>query len=82
MTGDSGWLFWRSEFSAGGKDRLFENNVSAVSLNTEGYKLLKDKGNDIIFKDGNDADNLIKDPVSIKYNSTPNILIPLKWVSN
>lgn len=70
------------KFSAGGKDRLFENNVSAVSLNTEGYKLLKDKGNDIIFKDGNDADNLIKDPVSIKYNSTPNILIPLKWVSN
>ena len=70
------------KFSAGGKDRLFENNVNVVSLNTEGYKLLKDKGNDIIFKDGNDADNLIKDPVSIKYNSTPNILIPLKWNSN
>lgn len=70
------------KFSAGGKDRLFENNVNVVSLNTEGYKLLKDKGNYIIFKDGNDADNLIKDPVSIKYNSTPNILIPLEWNSN
>lgn len=70
------------KFSAGGKDRLFENNVNAVSLNTEGYKLLKDKGNDIIFKEGNESDNLIKDPVSIKYNSTPNILIPLLWNSN
>lgn len=70
------------KFSAGGKDRLFENNVNAVSLNTEGYKLLKDKGNDIIFKEGNSSDNLIKDPISIKYNSTPNILIPLQWAQN
>lgn len=70
------------KFSAGGKDRLFENNVNAVSLNTEGYKLLKDKGNDIIFKNGDTNDNLIKDPVSIKYNSTPNVLIPLAWSAN
>lgn len=70
------------KFSVGGKDRLFENNVNAVSLNTEGYKLLKDKGNDIIFKEEDTSANLIKDPVSIKYNSTPNILIPLAWEAN
>ena len=44
MTGDSGWLFWRSEFSAGGKEIVTKDQTE--QYNTDGEKTICDKEHD------------------------------------
>lgn len=60
--------------------RTYYGNVHNLSINTDGYVLLK--GNDQpawTQPEDNASKKYIYDPISIKFNSTDHVLVPLKW---
>lgn len=72
-----------NKYSCGGEERLHQSYVSTVSLNKSGYPLLKDNGNEIAYySTEGDSRNKIKDPISIKFNTTDHFIVPLKWEYN
>ncbi len=68
-----------NKYSCGGEERIHQSVVEAVSLNKTGYPLLKDSGNEIKYSTVDDSKNKIKDPISIKFNTTDHFIVPLKW---
>lgn len=60
--------------------RTYYGNVNNLSINTDGYVLLKGNGQPIWAQPEDSAYNkYIYDPISIKFNSTDHALIPLRW---
>lgn len=69
-----------TQFYSNDTYRTYYGNVDTLSLNTNGYVLLK--GNDQpawVQPVDSTYRKVIYDPISIKYSSTDHILIPLKW---
>lgn len=60
--------------------RTYYGNVNNLSLNTDGYVLLKGNGQPAWPQPEDSVYNkYIYDPISIKFNSTDHALIPLRW---
>lgn len=60
--------------------RTYYGNVNKLSINTDGYVLLKGNGQPAWAQPDNSSYNkYVYDPISIKFNSTDHVVIPLKW---
>ena len=67
-------------FQYNGDDKYYYGNVDAIVFPSEDYTLIADKDNNEFIKgDNGKVLTSLKDPVPLRYKSTPHIVIPFKW---
>ena len=67
-------------FQYNGDDKYYYGNVDAIVFPSEDYTLITDKDNNEFIKgDNGKVLTSLKDPVPLRYKSTPHIVIPFKW---
>ena len=69
-----------TQFYSNDTYKTYYGNVHNLIVNTNGYVLLKGNGQPVWTQPEDDIyHKYVYDPVSIKFNSTDHVLIPLKW---
>lgn len=66
-------------FNYNGYQKYYQGNVDTIVTTDTNYTLINDQGQEFHKNNEEVVDINLKDPVSIKFKSTPHAVIPLKW---